>query len=138
MDITVLENGTKVINDAYNANCESMLASLKILREYKENRKIAILGDMLNLGEFSEELHRKIGNEVVQDKIDILIYQGEEAKFIAEEAINKGMAKDKIYKANKKEDIIEILEEINKPEDVILFKASNAMKFYEMAEKFIK
>ena len=59
MDITELENGVKVINDAYNASLESMKASLGVLSEFKENRKIAILGDMFELGKYSKELHKK-------------------------------------------------------------------------------
>ncbi len=137
MDITELETGIKVINDAYNANCESMKASLKILGSSKENRKIAVLGDMLNLGEYSKDLHRKVGEAVVKNKIDILICQGEETKYIVEEAERQGMSKEKIYKLEDREQVIEKLNKIVKPEDVILIKASNSMKFYEIAEKFI-
>ena len=73
MDITELENGVKVINDAYNASLESMKASLGVLSEFKENRKIAILGDMFELGKYSKELHKKVGEEVIKNKIDIVI-----------------------------------------------------------------
>lgn len=76
MDITELENGVKVINDAYNASLESMKASLGVLSEFKENRKIAILGDMFELGKYSKELHKKVGEEVIKNKIDILICSG--------------------------------------------------------------
>ena len=65
MDIVELKNGIKIINDAYNASLESMAASLKVLSEFKE-RKIAVLGDMFELGDFSEELHKKVGKEVVK------------------------------------------------------------------------
>ena len=58
-----------------------MTASLKVLSEFKE-RKIAVLGDMFELGDFSEELHKKVGKEVVKNKIDILIACGENAKYI--------------------------------------------------------
>lgn len=137
MEITELEPGIKIINDAYNANCESMQASLKILSSNKQNRKISVLGDMLNLGEFSKELHEKVGKAVVENKIDILICQGEEAKNIAKEAERQGMAKEKIYELNNNEQVIEVLNKIVEKGDIILIKASNAMKFYEIAEKFI-
>lgn len=137
MEITELEPGIKIINDAYNANCESMKASLKILGSNKQNRKIAVLGDMLNLGEFSEELHKKVGKAVVENKIDILICKGKEAKNIVKEAESQGMLKEQIYELNNNEEVIEILNEIVKKGDLILIKASNAMKFYEIAEKFI-
>ena len=55
MDIIELQNGVKIINDAYNASLESMKASLKVLSEFKKNRKIAVLGDMFELGDFAKK-----------------------------------------------------------------------------------
>lgn len=135
MDITELENNVKVINDAYNASLESMRASLNVLSEYKENRKIAVLGDMFELGKFSKELHEKVGEEVVKHNIDVLITCGENAKYIAE------VAKEKIkevYYLKNKDEIVELLQKIVKPNDIILVKASNGMKFYEIPERMEK
>ena len=134
LDISVLENGTKIINDAYNASLESMTSSLKILSEYK-NRKIAILGDMFELGEFSEKLHKEVGKELCKRKTDILIASGENAKFIVEQAIESGMPKENIYYVNDKEEILNIFKKVNKPNDVVLIKASNGMKFYELIDE---
>ena len=136
MDITEFKNGIKVINDAYNASFEAMKASLKVLGEFKDRRKIAVLGDMFELGEFSEELHRKVGKEVYKNKIDILIGSGENIKHTIEEA-KKEMNPENIYYLENKENIIDLLEKIVKPKDVILFKASNGMKFYELAERVV-
>ena len=138
MDITTLKSGVKIINDAYNASFESMKASLKVLSEFKENRKIAVLGDMFELGDFSKELHEKVGHEVVKNKIDILICNGENSKNIVEQAKKDGMNKDKIYYFDNKNEILKTLEKIAKPGDIILFKASNGMKFYELAEEIVK
>lgn len=138
MDITVLNNGTKVINDAYNASFESMQASLKNLAQYKENRKIAILGDMFELGEFSKELHEKVGEEVYQNNIDILMCSGENSKYILKAAEKQGMKKENIFYFEDKEQIVKKLREIIKPNDVILIKASNGMKFFELAEQLKK
>lgn len=134
MDITTLENEIKIINDAYNASFESMKATLKNMAIYKAGRKIAVLGDMFELGEFSEDLHRKVGKEVVTQKIDILICAGESAKYIADEAEKQGMREEQIYLLSKDE-ILSKLKQITKPKDVILFKASNGMKFFELAEQ---
>lgn len=135
MDITILENGAKIINDAYNASFESMQASLKNLSEYKNNRKIAVLGDMFELGDFSKELHKKVGKEVVENNIDILICSGENSKNIVEEATKKGMNGQNIYYFEDKNLIIEKLKSIIKSNDVILFKASNGMKFFDLVEE---
>ena len=137
MDIIELENGVKIINDAYNASLESMKASLKVLAEFKENRKIAVLGDMFELGDFAKELHKKVGEEVEKNKIDILITSGENSKYIAEEA-KKGMKEGNVYYLENKEDIESLLQKIVNKGDVILFKASNGMKFYKIAERMVE
>ena len=138
MDITELENGIKIINDAYNASAESMKASLKYLSEFKENRKIAVLGDMLELGEYTQELHEQVGEAVYKNKIDILICGGEYAKNIGIKAKELGMKEENIYYFEKNEEILNKLKQISKQGDIILFKASNGMKFFEIAENFKK
>ena len=135
MDIVELKNSIKIINDAYNASLESMTASLKVLSEFKE-RKIAVLGDMFELGDFSEELHKKVGKEVVKNNIDILIACGENARYIADVA-RESANKENVYYLRKTEEIKPLLEKIVKNNDVILFKASNGMKFYKIAEEVI-
>ena len=136
MDVTEVRNNVKIINDAYNASYESMKASLKVLSEYKKNRKIAVLGDMFELGNYSKELHEKVGEEVAKNRIDILICSGESSKYISEKAKEK-MNNENIYYVERKDEIETILEKIVKKGDIILFKASNGMKFYELAEEMI-
>ncbi len=134
MDIEVLKNGVKIINDSYNASFESMRGSLQNLAQYK-NRKIAVLGDMFELGEYAKELHEKVGVEVYKNNIDILICTGQNAKYIANKAKEEGMPEENIYYFEGKENIIQKLKQIMKKDDVILFKASNGMKFFEIVEK---
>ena len=138
MDINELPNKIKIINDAYNASFESMKVALKFLAESKGVRKIAVLGDMFELGDFSKELHEKVGSQVAKNKIDILICSGENSKYIANQAEKEGLKKEQIYYLEQKEQILELLKNITKAGDVILFKASNGMKFYELAEKTIQ
>ena len=137
MDIIELQNGIKIINDAYNASLESMKASLKVLSEFKENRKIAVLGDMFELGDFAKELHKKVGEEVIKNNIDILIACGENSKYMAEVA-KENMDSNNVYYLENKEDIESLLQKIAKPGDVILFKASNGMQFYKIAERMVE
>lgn len=138
MDITELANGIKIINDAYNASLESMQASLNYLAEFKNNRKIAVLGDMLELGEYTKELHEKVGEAVVQSQIDILFCAGEKAKYIEEQAKAKGMTKENVYWFENKEKMVEKIKEVAKANDIILLKASNGMRFFEIAEELQK
>lgn len=133
MDIRVLKNGATLINDSYNASYESMKASLKYLSSRTDFRKIAVLGDMLELGDFSRELHEKVGEEVANDNIDVLICRGEFAKNIISKA-NKNKKTQCILLQNN-EEILSKLQEILKEGDGVLIKASNGMKFYEICQK---
>ena len=137
MDITNLKNGVTIINDSYNASFESMQASLKYLAGLNNKRKIAVLGDMFELGEFSKELHEKVGIEVEKDKIDILICSGDNSKNIVEAAKKAGMDEKNIFYFENKEEITEFVEKNWQEDDAILFKASNGMKFFEIVEKLI-
>ena len=138
MDITELKNGVTLINDSYNASFESMQASLKYLNGLNSKRKIAVLGDMFELGEFSKELHEKVGKEVVKNKIDVLICCGKNAKYIVENAEKEGMNKQNIYYFESKEQVEELVKKIWQSGDSILFKASNGMKFFNIVENLIK
>ena len=130
MDIINI-NGISIINDSYNANYDSMKAALEYLGNLQEKRKIAVLGDMLELGEYSKKLHEDVGKCVIENKIDILITVGEEAKNIAK--IAKEKIKNVILCDSNKE-AIEKINEIKKENDCILLKASNGMKFGEILE----
>ena len=127
MEILKSKSGATVINDTYNANYDSMKAAITYLKAIENKRKIAILGDMLELGDYSKELHEKVGVEV-DSKIDILITIGKEAKYIAE----KSKAKQ-ILECDSIEEAIEKIKEIETKDDAILLKASNGMKLFEIA-----
>lgn len=138
MDIEALKNGAKIINDTYNASLESMKAALNYLSSVAKSRKIAVLGDMFELGEFSENLHQEVGKEVVKNKIDVLICNGKNAKYIAKGAKDNGMKEEDIHYFAKAEDVIMYLKKEIKSTDTILFKASNGMRFFNLVESLKK
>lgn len=127
MDFVNLKNGVSIIDGTYNANLDSMLSSLAVLGKY-ERRKIAVLADMLELGEFSEELHLKTGKAVDENKIDMLICVGNESKHIIEGAKN---TVNKYWFASNQE-AYDYLKSILKPQDVVLVKGSNSMRLKEI------
>ena len=133
MDI-IEKRGAMIINDSYNASFESMKASLTYLANINKKRKIAVLGDMLELGEFSKELHEKVGEEVAYNKINILIVCGENAKYIAQKAEANGMDQKNIYYLENIQKVAELLKEILNSDDAILVKASNGMQFYKIID----
>lgn len=134
MEVDKIKDNITVINDAYNASYDSMKAAIEYMGTLS-NRKIAILGDMLELGSFSEELHEKVGKEVAKNNIDILVTIGKESENIALGAEKEGMKKQDIYIFNIKEDAIQKIKEIVKNGDAVLIKASNAMKFDEITKE---
>ena len=135
MEIIKIANNITLINDSYNASFDSMKAGIEYLANTNSKRKIAILGDMFELGEFAEELHRKVGAEVAKNKIDLLFAIGENSKYIAEEAENKGMKKENIFHFTDKKELLEKIKNTMEKGDTILFKASNGMKLFDIVEK---
>lgn len=134
LEILNLKNNVTLINGAYNANVESMLSSLEILKMRPEKRKIAILGSMINLGEYSYECHEKVGNCVYESNIDILVTVGKEAKVIASTSESLGMKKENIYSFSNNEDAINFLKSFINEGDALLVKASNDLHFNEIIE----
>ena len=135
MEIIKNSNNVTIINDSYNASYESMKAALEYVSNIKANKKIAVLGDILELGEFSTKMHKNVGNEVVNNNIDILITVGNEAKNIASQAKELGL--NNIYSYDNNEDAINTIKQIANSGDIILVKASNGMHFDEIVEKII-
>ncbi len=134
MEIINLKNDITLINDSYNASYESMKEALSSLNNMKAKRKIAVLGDMLELGNFSEKLHREVGEEVYKNNLDCLLIVGNQAKYIAEGAIDKGFNKDKINCFNNNDELLDYLKQNINNGDTLLFKASNAIKLFQVAE----
>ncbi|MCR5611690.1 MAG: UDP-N-acetylmuramoyl-tripeptide--D-alanyl-D-alanine ligase [Clostridiales bacterium] len=116
-------NGATIINDCYNASPTSMAASLTVLKE-ASGRKLALLGDMLELGERTEELHRGIGALCAELKLDVLVTVGELAGNIASEARKNGLEN---VCAVTKEEAAKVLKSELKPGDTLLVKASRGM-----------
>ena len=123
------KNEMTVIDDCYNANPNSVKAAITSLKALP-GRRVVILGDMLGLGEISEEMHREIGRFAAQCDIDELICQGEQARFICEEykSANGGIA-------HYYEDVNRLVSDISKyikKGDTILLKASRGMRFEQL------
>lgn len=138
MEIIHLKNDITLVNDSYNASYESMKASISSLKNMNGTRKIAVLGDMFELGTFSEKLHRDVGTEIYKNKIDKLFLTGTNAKFIGEEAIKNGYDEKNVFYFENKELLQENLKQNLQKGDVILIKASNGMKLFDIADNLKK
>ncbi len=129
----VRKGDNTVIIDCYNASPDSMKATLRVLSGMEcKGRKIAVLGDMLELGEASERLHRLVGDQVSEYRPDMLFCYGREAAFIADQAKKSGI---NVFSSENKEEVTEKIKQYIKSEDTILFKASRGMKLEEIINK---
>lgn len=134
MEIIKNSNGTTIINDSYNASYESTKAALEYVGSTKNYPKIAVLGDILELGTFSKQMHENVGKEVVKNNIDILITVGEQAINIAEKAIELGMNKNNVYEYLANDIAIHKIKELESKNCIVLVKASNGMHFDEIVD----
>lgn len=130
MDI-LEKNHKTVIDGTYNASVDSMKSSIDVLANYKK-RKVAILADMLELGDYSQQLHEEVGSYVASKGIDILVCVGKEAKYIYQKA--RESMKD-VYYFESNQEVIARLDELLKEDDVILVKGSHSMNLKEVVEK---
>lgn len=137
MQLSNFYNDIKILNDSYNASPLSVKSALETLAEVAQsNRKIAILGDMLELGEKTGFYHREIGKEVAKFSIDILITVGPGGKIIAQSSKEEGMAEESVFsfEKNEKLNLAKKLLSLTKPGDIILLKGSREMKMEEILE----
>ncbi len=126
-------NGLTVIEDCYNASPDSQKAGLNSLCKIAKDRKIAVLGDMLELGTYSEIAHRTVGEYAAECSVDILFTFGEESKYMAESAKKSGL--EKVFAFTDKTELTNALLSEIKVGDTLLFKASRGMKLEEVFEK---
>lgn len=122
-----------IIDDTYNSSPLAALAALETLRDLKPKRAIAVLGDMLELGEYTIKAHTEVGERTPRSA-DFLITVGSRAKIIAEAAVKKGLSKKSVVSFNKVEEAGRYLQNLIRAGDVILVKASQGVRL----EKIVK
>ncbi len=127
------EGGITILDDAYNANPQSMRAALEVLSQSSGSYKVAILGDMFELGALGKTLHYGVGECAARNGIDCLIAVGELSRSIYEAA--KLSAIPKVHHFMTKEEAKTMLPELMKPGAVILVKASRGMEFEDLVRE---
>ncbi len=122
-----------LIDDTYNASPVAMKAAIDVLTEMKAKRKIAVLGDMLELGKMTDEAHREAGEQVV-GVANILVTVGPRAKFIAEGALVSGFAKTKVHSFETALQAAEFLKKTVSEGDIVLLKGSQGIRLERVVE----
>jgi len=121
-------NGVTIINDCYNANPEAMRSMLELLRDTPATRRIAVLGEMLELGPEAEALHRSLGRFVAEQGIDAVIGIRGAGRWIADEAIAAGLSGGAALFFDTPEKAGDYLKGFLKPGDAVLFKGSRGVR----------
>lgn len=129
-------NGITAIEDCYNASPDSMKAALRTLHDTTANKRIAVLGDMLELGEYSKEAHLSVGKMAADNSIDYLFAYGDNAKYYVENAKANGVKE--CYLFDDKADLSDMLSNTAQKGDVVLFKASRGMKLEDVINNVYK
>ncbi len=125
-----------VIDDTYNANPMSMSAACRTLKDWQTNgKRILLTGDMLSLGEWSEDFHHLLGEEITRSKIDRLIAIGSQAANVAGSARKNGMDAGCLGTCRDQETAMMLLNLWLEPDDVILIKGSRGMKMESFIPK---
>ncbi|MBI2626893.1 MAG: UDP-N-acetylmuramoyl-tripeptide--D-alanyl-D-alanine ligase [Parcubacteria group bacterium] len=134
---------TVILDDTYNASPSSMHLALDILGQLQAKRKVAILADMLELGEYTEEAHRSTGN-LAAESADVLICVGSRAMFIADSAGNQlapsvveGMSKENILRFSNVGEALKQIDGLIKEGDLVLVKGSQSMRMEKLVESIM-
>ncbi|MDF2523957.1 MAG: UDP-N-acetylmuramoyl-tripeptide--D-alanyl-D-alanine ligase [Clostridiales bacterium] len=132
----IYKNEIKIIDDAYNASPNSMEAALSVLKDIGgEDRTIAVLGDMLEMGDWAYDAHLNVGKFAVTKNIDYIITVGQQGKNIGEGALSGGMKPDNIFSFETIEDAGKFLTGFVKKSDVLLVKGSRGMRMEKIVEQ---
>jgi UDP-N-acetylmuramoyl-tripeptide--D-alanyl-D-alanine ligase len=130
-------NGLVIWNDSYNSNPEAVHAMLDVLRSTPARRRIAVLGEMLELGHAAEMLHRQVGRCAAGAGIDELVAVRGAASFMAEEAVRAGMPTRSVHFFEQAEEAGAFVHEMARAGDAILFKASRGVRIEQALEKVL-
>ena len=128
--------GRTIIKDCYNAGPESMAAALTVLGN-RTGRRVAVLGDMLELGTSAQAEHYRVGR-IAAEKADLLLAYGPNSCRVISGAVTGGMPDGRARGFEDQKELTETLRRLSKPGDVILFKGSNGMHMDHILDAFLK
>ncbi len=134
MEIQMMDKGYLLINDSYNANPTSMRYALDIVQEIGGDRKIALLGDMLELGAGSERLHRELGQYIADMNLDLLLTRGPGGHLIGRGARDRGMPSRRIIDLENNQEAVKFLKKSLRSKDTVLIKGSRGLKMEEIVQ----
>jgi UDP-N-acetylmuramoyl-tripeptide--D-alanyl-D-alanine ligase len=135
MEVLRLDDGVIVLNDCYNANPGSMAAALQTLRASTGERRIAALGEMLELGAAAESAHRELGTRAAAAALDALYLMGSHAAAVRDGAIAGGLPADRITIAPTHDALSEMLRATLRAGDLLLLKGSRGAALEKVLQR---
>jgi len=130
-------HGIQILNDCYNSNPDAARAMIGVLRDTPARRRIAVLGEMLELGRWSECLHRDVGRYIAECGIHVLVGIRGAARFTVDAAVEAGLAVDAAYFFDDPANAGDYLRQIAQEGDAILFKGSRGTRVELALERFL-
>ncbi|MGE5484948.1 MAG: UDP-N-acetylmuramoyl-tripeptide--D-alanyl-D-alanine ligase [Ignavibacteriales bacterium] len=130
--------GIRFINDAYNASPVSTKAALTVLSQVAAGRRVAVLGNMLELGDYTVPGHRETGEAVAGNGIDVLVAVGNLASDIAGGALAAGMPGSRVHRCKSNGDAVILLKDLLKPGDTVLVKGSRGARMEEILDALLE
>ena len=128
--------GSKIIDDSYNSSPLASHAALDTFHELEAKRKIVVFGDMLEIGKYTIEAHKAIGQKV--SKIaNYLFAVGPRSKFVSQEVIELGMLKENVFNFSTSKEAIQTLKDLIEEGDLILVKGSQGMRMERIVEEIM-
>jgi UDP-N-acetylmuramoyl-tripeptide--D-alanyl-D-alanine ligase len=131
----VKKGDVSVVLDCYNANPASMAAALDYMAASQVGRRLAVLGDMRELGALSEFYHRQLGRQVAAAGLDLVLCLGAEMGYAVDEAVAQGLGAEKIIKLSSEAETADLLKEELHGEAIVLFKASRGMRLERVVQR---
>lgn len=132
----ISHKGFKIINDTYNASPQSMESAINVLKDIAGNgRTIAVLGDMLEMGDWAPKAHMDVGKFAVSRGVDYIITVGKNAGYIAKGAFDEGFNPENIFSFNENNEAAEFIRDFVADGDVVLVKGSRGMKMEQIVER---
>jgi len=133
----IIHDDILILNDCYNSNPDAARAMIDVLRETPAKRRIAVLGEMLELGHWAESLHRDVGDYVANCGIDVLVGIRGAASHLVDAAKEAGQAVDAAFFFSETTAAGDYLRQIARPGDAILFKGSRGTHVEQALERFL-
>jgi UDP-N-acetylmuramoyl-tripeptide--D-alanyl-D-alanine ligase len=131
-------NGITILNDCYNSNPDAVHAMLDVLKDTPANRRVAVLGEMLELGRWSEPLHRDVGRYAVESGVNVLVGIRGAARTMVDAAIETGLDRNAAFFFDEPVAAGDRLRESARPGDAILFKGSRGTRVERALERFLE